>query len=69
MQEKKRDMGKRNIVEILWRGRVHYRRPEGDSTVIEAAELIEKGNTLYSLRRCEEGQKKEPAANPEAPHE
>ena len=50
-------MDEKNIVEILWRGVVHYRRPEGDTTVIEAEELIEKGSTLYSLRRSGEGSK------------
>lgn len=41
----------KNRVEILWNDIVHYRRPEGDPTVIEAEELIKKGNTLYSIRR------------------
>ena len=40
-------------VEILWCGVVHYRRPEGDPTVTEAEELIEKGNTMYSIRKVE----------------
>ena len=40
-------------VEILWSGIVHYRRPEGDPTVIKAEELIKKGNTLYSIQRRE----------------
>ena len=37
-------------VEILWKGIVHYRRPEGDPDVTEVARLIEKGNTLYSIQ-------------------
>jgi hypothetical protein len=37
-------------VEILWKGIVHYRRPEGDPDVTEVARLIEKGNTLCSIQ-------------------
>jgi hypothetical protein len=44
-------MIKEKIVEILWNGIVHYRRPEGHPDVLEAEKLIAKGNTLYSIRR------------------
>ena len=38
-------------VEILWNGIVHYRRLEGDPVITEVAELIKKGNSLYSIRK------------------
>ncbi len=38
------------MVEVLWNGLIRYRRPKGHPDVVEAEKLIEKGNTLYSIR-------------------
>ena len=43
------------MIEILWDGIVHYRRPNDHPDVKEAEELIKKGNTLYSIREVERG--------------
>jgi len=42
------------MIEILWNGIVHYRRPDNHPDVAEALEPIKKGNTLYSIRKVEE---------------
>lgn len=41
----------RKEVEILWNGKVHYRRLEGDPIITEIEEPAKKGNTLYSMRK------------------
>lgn len=43
------------MIEILWKGIVHYRRPNNHPDVVEAVRLIEKqkilyGESLYSIR-------------------
>ena len=45
-------------VEILWNGKVHYRRLEGDQDITKAVQLIKNGNTLCSVRKREEEKKK-----------
>lgn len=43
------------MIEILWKGIVHYRRPDNHPDVYEAEKLIEEqkrlyGESLYSIR-------------------
>lgn len=41
------------MIEILCDGVVHYRRPDDHPDVQEAKDLIEKGDTLYSIKKME----------------
>ncbi len=42
-------LSKTNSVEILWNGKVHYRRPRDPPDVGSALELIKRQRKLYGL--------------------